>query len=119
MTIRARSRKLRGEQPCLKVLNQVSTSAEATAECNLFQIALRLDQQFLCDCEATSKMLRESDLPIARIAHQTSFSDHAYFTRSFREKFGLFSSEYRKKIKLTQYLYKMSYFYIFFTLFVV
>ena len=66
-----------------------------------------------------ARMLRESDLPIARIAHQTSFSDHAYFTRSFREKFGFFSSEYRKKIKLTQYLYKMSYFYIFSLFFVV
>lgn len=46
-----------------------------------------------------ARMLRESDLPVTRIVQRAGFSNHAYFTRSFRRRFSLCPREYRKKFR--------------------
>lgn len=43
-------------------------------------------------------MLMESDLSVARIAHDVGFSDQSYFDRKFRSFFGKTPREFRMQL---------------------
>ena len=41
-------------------------------------------------------LLQLTDLPIGQIAYKSGFSDHCYFTKCFKKKYGVAPSEIRK-----------------------
>ena len=45
--------------------------------------------------EVASRLLRESDRPVAAIAQECGFYDHSAFTRAFRAAMGVTPSEFR------------------------
>ena len=46
---------------------------------------------------AASRLLRETDHPVASIAHRCGFYDHSAFTRAFRSAIGLTPSQFRTR----------------------
>lgn len=44
-------------------------------------------------------LLMENDLPISEIGYQVGFSDHSYFTKEFRNFFGVHPTKLREQIK--------------------
>jgi PAS domain S-box-containing protein len=46
---------------------------------------------------AASRLLRETDRPIAEIAHACGFYDHSAFTRAFRSAIGLTPTQFREQ----------------------
>jgi signal transduction histidine kinase/ligand-binding sensor domain-containing protein/AraC-like DNA-binding protein/AmiR/NasT family two-component response regulator len=48
--------------------------------------------------EAGAKLLRESHLNISEIAHHIGFGSSSYFTRNFREVYGMSPTEYQKMV---------------------
>lgn len=47
--------------------------------------------------ERARKALRDSRLPIGRLAHRLGYADHSHFSRAFRRATGLSPSEYRRR----------------------
>jgi AraC family transcriptional regulator len=47
--------------------------------------------------ERAAEALRDTGLPIGRLAHQLGYSDHSHFSRSFRHATGFSPSEYRRR----------------------
>lgn len=47
-------------------------------------------------------LLENSDTPISQIAYNTGFNDSHYFSKSFRNHFGITASEYRKQHRSTK-----------------
>ena len=47
--------------------------------------------------EKAKRMLSSNDLPIGDIAMQCGFEDAGYFSRVFKQTFGMTPSQYRKK----------------------
>uniref|UniRef100_UPI003B5BF423 helix-turn-helix domain-containing protein n=1 Tax=Shewanella gaetbuli TaxID=220752 RepID=UPI003B5BF423 len=45
-------------------------------------------------------LLMEKDLPISEVAYQVGFSDHSYFTKEFRNFFGVHPTKLREQIKI-------------------
>ena len=43
-------------------------------------------------------LVMESDTPISAIAYKTGFSDHSYFTKQFRQLFGMHPSKMREQV---------------------
>lgn len=43
------------------------------------------------------ELLMQTDLPIQEVAYQTGFSDHCYFTKCFKKKYGLAPSKLRRQ----------------------
>jgi len=46
--------------------------------------------------EVAAEYLRQKDLNVSEVAYQTGFNSIAYFTKSFREQFGVTPSEYQR-----------------------
>lgn len=59
--------------------------------CSIGEYARRLK------VELAAETLRETRLPVGRIAHQLGYADHSHFARSFRRATGLSPSEYRRR----------------------
>lgn len=49
--------------------------------------------------QKAKELLRETKLPINQIAYETGFSDHGYFTKCFKKKYGIPPSAIRVKDK--------------------
>ncbi|WP_395341082.1 helix-turn-helix domain-containing protein [Ningiella sp. W23] len=49
--------------------------------------------------ENARRLIMETTLPISDIAYQTGFSDHSYFTKQFKQFFGMHPSKMRTQIK--------------------
>jgi AraC family transcriptional regulator len=47
--------------------------------------------------ERAAEALRDTRLPIGRLAHQLGYADHSHFSRSFRRATGFSPSEYRRR----------------------
>jgi two-component system, response regulator YesN len=47
--------------------------------------------------EAAITLLRQIDIPIAKVSEQVGFSDHSYFCRVFKKQTGYSPSQYRRK----------------------
>ena len=46
--------------------------------------------------QKAKSLLHLTNLPIARIAYESGFSDHCYFTKCFKNKYGIAPSAFRK-----------------------
>jgi AraC-like DNA-binding protein len=49
--------------------------------------------------ERAAILLLKSDLPVSQIAYEAGFATPHYFSRSFKEKFNMLPSEYRKMLR--------------------
>jgi AraC family transcriptional regulator len=59
--------------------------------CSIGEYARRLK------VERAAEALRDTGLPIGRLAHQLGYADHSHFSRSFRRATGFSPSEYRRR----------------------
>ena len=59
--------------------------------CSIGEYARRLK------VERAARALRETRLPIGRLAHRLGYADHSHFSRSFRRATGFSPSEYRRR----------------------
>lgn len=49
-----------------------------------------------------SQMLKESDLPVSRIATSVGYNNYSYFTKVFKNKYGMTPSQYQRKYREKQ-----------------
>jgi PAS domain S-box-containing protein len=49
--------------------------------------------------ENARRLLMDTNLPVSDIAYQTGFSDHSYFTKQFKQFFGMHPTKMRGQIK--------------------
>lgn len=59
--------------------------------CSIGEYARRLK------VERAARALRDTRLPIGRLAHQLGYADHSHFSRSFRRATGFSPTEYRRR----------------------
>jgi AraC family transcriptional regulator len=59
--------------------------------CSIGEYARRLK------VERAAEALRDTRLPIGRLAHRLGYADHSHFSRSFRRATGFSPSEYRRR----------------------
>lgn len=72
--------------------NLLRVFRQATGESPIgFLIGLRI--------EAAKRLLRQTDLGMTDIAHETGFGDSNYFARRFREATGRSPTEYRRRVR--------------------